>query len=240
MSIRRKTYIKKSSGKAIFSSKMFMSSVRQDKIRAAFNDSANLELVKQLDEYIGDEYIALMKPLKQTEKSVPEKGGTTTKSDNTQQGDNGKQSSSENPSLRDEYTDLKDDMKQESEPQETEVPNSESEEPVQSENQETVENSVKVKAASNILLKPEYEDAVNEIKGLLNANSTTAGVARVQKKDDEVWIYFKDSVNLNNVMDTVIDELTQGYLWMIFNRLARSENAMVFTVMKADTDESLP
>lgn len=239
MSVRRKTYIKKSSGKAIFSSKIFLTSSRsrQEKIRAAFSDPANLELVQQLDEYLGDEYIALMKPPKQTEKSVPEKYDTTPEAEDIkQQGTENQSGSPIKPSLREEYTDLEDEF----EPQETEVPTSESTEQTQSENTEKVENSVKVKAASNILLKPEYEDAVNEIKGLLNANSTTAGVARVQKKDDEVWIYYKDSVNLNNVMDAVIDALTQGYLWMIFNRLARSENAMVFTVLKADTDKSLP
>ena len=248
MSVRRKTYIKKSSGNAIFSSKMFLSSTRQDKIRAAFNDAENLELVRQLDEYIGDEYIALMKPPKQIEKDVPEK----TDAENNPSGED-KEMTTEKPtsnrggspikpagkSLREEYTDLSEDMESEN----TDMPTGgaeKTETTETTETQETVENTTKVSAASNILLGHDYETAVNEIKGRLNANSTTAGVSRVQKKDDEVWIYYKDSVNLNNLMDEVIDSLTQGYLWMIFNRLARSENAMVFDILKADTDVSLP
>ena len=250
MSVRRKTYIKKSSGNAIFSSKMFLSSTRQEKIRAAFNDAENLELVRQLDEYIGDEYIALMKPPKQTEKDVPEK----TDAENNPSGE-GKDEFTEKPtgnsrggspikpagkSLREEYTDLSEDMESDN----TDIPTGgaeKTETTETTETQETVENTTKVSAASNILIGHDYDTAVNEIKGMLNANSTTTGVARVQRKDDEVWIYYKDSVNLNNLMDTVIEILdASGYTWMIFNRLARTDNAIVYALLGDDTLKNLP
>ena len=225
MKMRKKTYIQRSSGKAIFSSKMFLASKNQDKIRAAFTDNANIELIEQLDEYIGDEYIALLKP----EKQKDEKSDTTqTKSEQKSSGTPIK------PSLREEYTDLEDDFVDDAEL------NSDSEKPMNTDNStETVENSTAIKSATTVI-PVSYEDAVTEIKGILNANSSTAGVSRVQKKDDEVWIYYKDNVNLNNIMDNVIDAMTNGYLWMIFNRLARSENAMVFAIVKNDTDITMP
>jgi hypothetical protein len=52
----------------------------------------------------------------------------------------------------------------------------------------------------------------------------------VSVKEDEAWVYFDDSINLNNVMGDVIDGLANPYPWLAFNRLARSENAMVFVI----------
>jgi hypothetical protein len=71
----------------------------------------------------------------------------------------------------------------------------------------------------------------NEIKGTLNVRQDTAGVNRVQIKNDELWIYYNDDINLNNVMANVIGVLnTANYSYFEFNRLARTDNAIVFTV----------
>ena len=71
----------------------------------------------------------------------------------------------------------------------------------------------------------------NEVKGTLNARQDTAGVNRVQIKNDELWIYYNDDINLNNVMANVIGLLSiSGYKYFEFNRLARTDNAIVFTI----------
>lgn len=40
----------------IFSSKLYQASTRKEKIKSALENPINAELVKQLDEYIGEEY----------------------------------------------------------------------------------------------------------------------------------------------------------------------------------------
>lgn len=79
-----------------------------------------------------------------------------------------------------------------------------------------------------------------DIMGMLNAKDDTSGVIRVNvKNNDEVWIHYNDSVNLNDVMVSVIEQLNRpGYTYLEFNRLARSENAVVFVVLREDTDRS--
>lgn len=79
---------------------------------------------------------------------------------------------------------------------------------------------------------------VQDIKGILNALEDTKGVQRVGiKNENELWIYYNDSINLNNVMGPVIEELNKpGYTYLEFNRLARSDNAIVFIIMLEDTD----
>lgn len=228
---RTKTYIKGSCKKSLMGSKMFKSSSRKDKILAAFE--ANMELVQQLDEYIGDEYIELLKP-KKRKASAPKDAQTDTDQRESSNGDSedrepmrggGMRSGGSRRALTEDLRNAESELGEESGM--PEQPESESE--------ETIENSKKIKS-STIIKHPAYEDAVIEIKGMLNADAKTAGVYRVQKKDDELWIYFKDSINLNNVMADVMDKLVAGsYAWLIFNRLARSDNAMVFDVLVDDS-----
>lgn len=79
----------------------------------------------------------------------------------------------------------------------------------------------------------------SDIMGMLNSKDDTSGVIRVNAKNNEVWIHYNDSVNLNDVMVSVIEQLNRpGYTYLEFNRLARSENAVVFVVLREDTDRS--
>lgn len=74
------------------------------------------------------------------------------------------------------------------------------------------------------------------IKCTLNGRADAAGVNRILVRDNELWIYYKDSVNLNGVMGVVIEFLNNsGYPYLAFNRLARSENAMVFEIDPSTT-----
>lgn len=118
-------------------------------------------------------------------------------------------------------------------------------EPVNNEpsSSEEVESSQAVKASSGTLLPTidvtdHLDLEVESIKGTLNAKDDTSGVSRVGVKDDkEVWVYYNDNVNLNDVMVPVIEQMNaSGYTYLEFNRLARSDNAVVFVVLREDTD----
>lgn len=86
---------------------------------------------------------------------------------------------------------------------------------------------------------------VSQIAGTLNLNEDTAGVKYVRikhTKQDEVWIYYQDSVNLtkytdtdSSVMEKVIELLQNtNYNYLIFNRVARADNALVFDIDETD------
>lgn len=71
------------------------------------------------------------------------------------------------------------------------------------------------------------------LKGTLNSRDDTSGVLRISEKDGEIWIYYNDDINLNNIMTNVIELLMEsGYESFEFNRLARSDNAIVFVKIK--------
>lgn len=118
-------------------------------------------------------------------------------------------------------------------------------EPVNNEpsSSEEVESSQAVKASSGTPLPTtdvtdHLDLEVESIKGTLDAKDNTSGVSRVGVKDDkEVWVYYNDNVNLNDVMVPVIEQMNaSGYTYLEFNRLARSDNAVVFVVLRQDTD----
>lgn len=89
--------------------------------------------------------------------------------------------------------------------------------------EEPVEESTKINACCDL--------DVSLIKGTLNANADTAGVARIVTKEKELWIYYNDDINMNDVMIDVVDYLNaSGQTNLEFNRLARSDNAMVFII----------
>lgn len=78
----------------------------------------------------------------------------------------------------------------------------------------------------------ETKSAINSIVGLLNAKDDTCGVRMAQVVDmKELWIYYQDDKNLNDVMEPVIKLLCQSdYSWLSFSRLARKDNAIVFDI----------
>ena len=53
-------------------------------------------------------------------------------------------------------------------------------------------------------------------------------------------IHYNDSINLNNVMEPVISLLSNaGYSYLQFNRLARTENAIVFMINKSSSESEI-
>lgn len=78
--------------------------------------------------------------------------------------------------------------------------------------------------------------SLDTVKGQLNAKDSTAGVVRTRNVNDELWIYYDDKKNLNNLMGEVIESLqSSGFYNLEFNRLARTENAIVFQVSETST-----
>ena len=66
---------------------------------------------------------------------------------------------------------------------------------------------------------------------MLNASEETAGVNRILVKGEELWIYYEDKKNLNNIMGPAIECLNSAnYSYLEFNRLARTDNAIVFQI----------
>ena len=75
---------------------------------------------------------------------------------------------------------------------------------------------------------------------MLNLDGDTQGVALVKYNESELWVYYQDDINLNNIMYNVIEKInSSGYSYLTFNRLARSDNAIVFDVGVTDTDNEV-
>ena len=223
----------------IYASKLYRSSKRKDKINAALLNSANLGLVQQLSEDLDEEYRDLNKSAKeQSPEDNPSTGSEGEQSDGSDIGpdlpkslSSGLSQGSFNPS-----TDLVEFPEvgemDESEPSGDSIESlSPDDSEPEAQEEAPVEESTQIKASSCI----EIPD-LNSIKGSLNLVESLAGVTRVASKEGEVWIYYNDDTNLNNIMTDVIDFIAKAYSSLEFNRLARSDNAIVFEVLCGTSD----
>lgn len=233
-----------SSTRAILASKMFKSSKRQSKILAELKDPANMELITQLDEYLDEEYQLLNEPAADTTtEDVVEVEETDEVIDDSPAPSGPKGSPAKftpNESLMDKHGEELEELEN-GEPAEEPAEN-------KSDDKEAPEASIKAKNGSKPITAdtlvntfvdyfPTLTSLAAEIKGTLNARSETTGVNRAQLKNDELWIYYNDDINLNNIMSNVIGLLAAAnYYYLEFNRLARSDNAIVFTISQENTD----
>lgn len=233
--------------KSIYACKMYRYSKHKDKIHSAISNPLNAELVQQLSKYVDfdepenvsqtdttakvnkpDESSKVKsesKPLSFTPHSPVVSKPNFDESTKTTELDNLEEP--ENPEV-----DTTDD---ESESLET----SNVEESTATKNKQVVESGT-VLYNNNCICVDKLPEVVDQIKGALNLRSDTKGVNRVLVKDSELWIYYEDSINLNNVMAAVIEFLNAAnYQYLEFNRLARSDNAIVFEVSLDDTNKSV-
>lgn len=217
----------------IFASKLFKSSSRQDKIRAAANDPINVELVKQISNYIDPEYQDELKQAKMEEDMKDPESVKDEESENSDF-DAGFESSPSSsgssfpstPSGANGKFDMPDDFGSESDMDFDESSESDAPEPPEDEvseatdiNPDIEENPVKI-----------ISDNISTIKDILSSKDD---IARIQVKENskELWIYYNDKINLNSIMENVISELSDSeYNNLSFNRLARTENAIVFSI----------
>jgi len=225
----------------IYASKLFKASKRKDIIAQGLIDPRNLGLVTQLAEDLDEEYEDLAQPVVEPEadsaaKDVDEDvedelpasldaglDDDFSPKDNLVHTDAlpaQPSESSSKTSTSDESAPSKDDTS-DLPPKPDFTPDSNESE--NSDTQDQIAESTRIDACSRI------DTAV--IKGSLNNQADTAGVNRVLTKDSELWIYYNDDINLNNVMTQVIEYLNaSGETYLEFNRLARSDNAMVFVI----------
>lgn len=72
-------------------------------------------------------------------------------------------------------------------------------------------------------------DNIDRLEAALNGNSNTQGVIRCAEKDDEIWVYYNDDINISKILPDIMDELDASNITDIsFSRIARSINAIVF------------
>ena len=241
--------------KSIYACKLYRVSSRKSNIVAAMENPINKELVEQISSYLDDEYEEKLHEAQQqrandlsqslsdrneSNDDVSKGGPSTTHAGG---GGFGEGPSGPRPSLSDRFAELV-----ESDPEDTDTDSedididSESDESMSEGEEDTVDDLEPIDESSNIAqdsvkgAEISLADSVEEIKGMLNSDDDTQGVTRVCIKDDEMWIYYNDDMNLNNVMVDVIESLSaSGYTYLQFNRLARSNNAIVFQVNTADT-----
>ena len=227
----------------IYSSKLYVTSTRKDRIHAAMQDPINAELVQQLSDYLDDEAkIELKKAKAEIKEEQADK-----KAEDTSGGESSSSSEdSSRPTIpsgnsafsgsplddfgADEFSDMGDDAGGD-EGDSSDIPDAPADEVVESVTQE----GKPITATS--LIWTTIEDIVSDcdtIKGTLNAREDTNGVTRLEVKQadsNELWIYYSDDSNLNDKMIEVISVLNStGYTYLKFNRLARSNNAIVFDI----------
>jgi len=235
---------------AIFASKLYRASKHKDKIKAALANPINTELVTQLKEYLNENDLdtlqeqvdevedtisdesALAEDAEESEKEVIRPSTTSSKPAPPKSAPDHhlSEAAAEVDKERDEALNPeKKTFEVQSAPES--APESESKD---------VEESVRldisatpVTASDSIVVIPAINTSlsVDSIIGALNARDDTKGVCRAIIKDSEIWIHYNDNINLNNVMEPAIALLNAaGYGNLDFNRLARTENAIVFTI----------
>lgn len=226
---------------SIFASKFFKSSTRQDSIRAAINDPINTELVQQLSEYLDEEYRHPQLNDSAEESSKPSGTENTEDSKDVDVNVNVSSTPSSTPAPHHADHHLSDMMRAEG-GEGGEPPVAETETTEVKEESTDVEESTTVSAESVMASEiPQTNpvisiaDQTDSIMGLLNCQESTAGVRLVSvKSENELWVYYKDSINLNNVMEPTIASLNSAdYGHLNFNRLARTDNAIVFDITQS-------
>lgn len=232
---------------SIYSSKLYIASSRKARIKAALVSKGNLALVQQLATDLDDEYKTPENLGKEpkvdnqvneqsdnlmvNEKIDPEKDLMTINDLKTNRSSN-RRSGSSMPSGGSKSEPSDDFDKEDNELGDTSelMPESPANEQ-QTSDKEPAEASTKI--VSTTIIKPEQLVNIEVLKGSLNAREDLAGVLRVlvKEKEQEIWIYYNDNINLNNIMVDVIEFVKNaGFDVLEFNRLARSDNAIVFSI----------
>lgn len=231
---------------AVYASKLYKTSRRKDKIASAIADPINTELVQQIDSYLTEvpEYVQEEPEVIQVkideDPVVPAPPARSVSKVDDVSLDKDDPELEEHGDTSDDEVEVKEELQEDVENLE-DVPE---DRPSQSvfhapkTKDAEVEESVSVNAATAMYTPPVAASCCDKarldaaaIKGTLNVRDDTKGVSRIQVKDKELWIYYNDKINLNSVMEPVIDVLNStGFTNLEFNRLARTENAIVFEI----------
>ena len=199
----------------VMSSFVYSGSSRKAAILAAATNPINTELVTQLVRYLDEEYL---KPKEEFVRDDSENGSTEA---------SGEPATQPNPLPPSEEPSFSGSDHSESLVSmfgdDVELP----EESAEPEEDSELEEDSEPEVASSTNATESLENISASIASTLNAVDTTSGVRSAKVLGTELWIYYKDNINLNSVMESVIDAVAPHELE--FNRLARSHNAIVFT-----------
>lgn len=237
----------------IYSSKLYVTSTRKDRIHAAIQDPINAELVQQLSDYLDEEsQIELQQAevaLKQgesaeTSQGLGEDSASAPSSHSAPSHSGGGASFTPSSFSGSPIDDFGDDELADIELPDEELDVSDdtpADIPEEPEAVESVTQEGRPITSATIIYWNTLDDVVDDcdtIKGTLNAREDTKGVTRLQVSEHELWIYYNDDSNLNDKMIEVISVLNStGYTYLKFNRLARSNNAIVFDILLNDAEQ---
>ena len=229
----------------ILASKLYVASPRKAKILAAIQDPVNQELVQQMrnyldEDFISPEYLTKQDSNTETNQGVPEDSDRRESSSHTSSshsfGGGGSFSGGgvpgehymEDDDIGDENTDnLEDSTADGSNDDNDELVGDEPREDEPRED-EPIQESVSITSSVCV------DIPIESIKGTFNSREDCKGVTRIVVKDTELWIYYNDDTNLNNVMTADVELIAElGYSYLEFNRLARSNNAIVFDIIQS-------
>lgn len=224
----------------IYSSKLYVTSTRKDRIHAAIQDPINAELVQQLSEYLDDDAQMELKQAVREEEAEAADAAPAANSEASGSDDSfapTPSGGSHSSFTGDVFKDFgEDDLGGEEEIPE-DIPAEDGADTSEPAADVPVEETTQVAGqpiTAACQLWNTFDDVVSDcetIKGTLNSREDTTGVSRLQVKDSELWIYYNDDANLNDKMVEVIEALNAlGYTYLTFNRLARSNNAIVFDI----------
>ena len=232
--------------KAIFASKLYKTSTRKNKIASALQNPINTELVLQLNSYLDepeDVTDAIEEEDIQTERDTERfQDDSETKVEEKPVAKSNPKSESVPPELTKFHSPAEGDSEgtsdENSEEDSSNEDESDKDESKEDKSDSEVKESKRVQGAT-VLYTPSVQASCCDtvridaeiLKGTLNSREDTSGVSRINIKDEELWIYYQDKVNLNSIMEPVIAVMNASdFAHLEFNRLARSSNAIVFDI----------
>lgn len=222
---------------AIYASKLYKASSRKDKIKATISNPINKELVLQLEEYLDDKYTSESDEDISLEEFEPDTESESSDSDSHEsirpsvhtKGESASHTSSADHHLSEMLSDEEDSESSAAASDDESNPEASAPE----ESAEPLHESTTISQPS-IMSATELACETDSIAGLLNSRDDTAGVCRCIVSGNELWIHYEDKINLNNVMEPVIAVLNaSNYSFLDFNRLARTQNAIVFFIAES-------
>lgn len=217
--------------KYIYGCKMFRSSSRKNHIKANIANPINVELVQQIQDLTDDSEDTVEKVNPSENKSERKilKGPSSSPSGGSYSTSlsHGSEPSEDDIFIPDETDNNgnKDENFDDSDSLDT------SDESV---DEDTSDENVESSEAITAVVEDELD--INQLKSILNESSSlTYGVSRISERNNEVWVYYNDDVNLNPMLSDIIYTVESSkFKNLEFNRIARSDNAVVF--VKVDKD----
>jgi len=227
----------------ILSSKLFKGSSRQAKILAEVNNPLNQPLLKQLSQYIDPKYLESPESKEEDEKledfSEVNDVDTSKDTESSKESEATKNAvpkaspstlSKRSSNSKMEFTPKEDESKEADASEDTAKSNQDAGEATESDETE-VSSSIH---ASTYITIQDISEVLTTLPGTLNLREETCGAlyaALKSSNSNELWIYYKDDVDISKILDKIIDVINlSNYYFLDFNRVDRNSNAAIFTV----------